>query len=269
MNTIIYAGKHNLTFDVPRHMHTSWEMIYCTEGSGVIKSAGGELPYAVGDVAIIPPNIQHSNYSDTGFKNYHVNMTDVPLPFEHPCIIHADEDGLLLNVFSAVFYHYTSGGHAFLVPYGELIFTYLSRTQDVQQLSSVVERIKSNIIHNFQDPAYELDTYLHGFPFSYDYMRKLFKKEIGVTPHQYLSDMRLQTAANLLISGVGNDSNISEISRCCGFKEPLYFSRVFKQKFGVAPREYREHANSTALPILDGNTLKILLDDEGEQIQTD
>ena len=261
MNTIVYAGNHQLTYNVPKHYHNSWELIYCTEGSGLIRTADGDLSYTAGEIAIIPPGIQHSNRSDTGFKNYHLNMVDTLLPFDRPTIVQGDANGFLLNAFAAVFYHYTTGSHNFLNPYGELVYIYLSQSRNVEQLSTVVEQIKTNIIHNFQDPNYELNEFLRTFPFSYDYMRKLFKKEIGVTPHHYLNDMRLQTAANLLISETGDTNNISEISRFSGFREPLYFSRVFKQRFGVAPRDYRAHALETASPILDSNAMKILLDD--------
>ena len=37
----------------------------------------------------------------------------------------------------------------------------------------------------------------------------------------------------------GADS-ISDISRQCGFREPLYFSRMFKKKYGVSPSRYAE-----------------------------
>ena len=34
MNDIVYAGKHSVTFRVPRHEHDTWELIYCTGQGG-------------------------------------------------------------------------------------------------------------------------------------------------------------------------------------------------------------------------------------------
>ena len=64
---------------------------------------------------------------------------------------------------------------------------------------------------------------------------------MGVTPHKFLMDIRLQTAAETLESDYGDASSISEVARMCGFREPLYFSRVFKTRFGVSPTAYQRH----------------------------
>ena len=51
------------------------------------------------------------------------------------------------------------------------------------------------------------------------------------------------------LSSLPDDSNITEISRLCGFKEPLYFSRMFKKKYGVAPSFYFEESRKHASPV--------------------
>ena len=85
----------------------------------------------------------------------------------------------------------------------------------------------------------------------------MFKKETGLTPLQYLTDKRLENAAsNLAMSG--GRGNISEIAYQCGFSEPLYFSRLFKRKYGVSPRSYAsKHAVISEVSHPDG--LKIML----------
>ena len=62
---------------------------------------------------------------------------------------------------------------------------------------------------------------------------------MGVTPHQFLSDKRLDTAAEYLGSTFHDPGNIADVARQCGFNEPLYFSRMFKKKYGTAPSFYR------------------------------
>lgn len=81
-------------------------------------------------------------------------------------------------------------------------------------------------------------------------------------PHKYLNDKRLQAAADYLCSIYHEGSNITEISRQCGFREPLYFSRMFKKKYGVSPSHYVELKRTEALhQSLDPDSQKIMLDE--------
>lgn len=263
MNNIIYVGKHLLTLTVSRHAHSSWELVYCTDGSGTFHFDDGDLPYKKGDVVILPPYVPHGNSSRDGFTNIHMNMTDTSLPFKSPTIVQDDSNQFLLQTFQAIYFHFNGDPHRrrlLMSPYGDLIYCYLMSYHKTQPLSPVVEEIENNIIQNYPDCNYELDKYLQSFPFSYDYLRKLFKKELGVTPHKYLTDKRLQTAADTLAYGFTDGCNIAEISQQCGFREPLYFSRMFKKKFGVAPSYYLESQLHSADQGPDETSVKIKLE---------
>lgn len=262
MNQIVYVGKHLLTYNVTRHAHTSWEFIYFTSGSGRFIFDDLILPYEMGDVVIIPPNTPHDNESETGFTNVYINMVDPTLSLKEPTLFKAVNNPFILSAFEGAFYHYSASPGKqtpVLAAYGNLVSCYLAECQKAPSYSRVVEEIESDIIRNYPNCDYELDTYLRTFPFSYDYLRKLFKKEVGVTPHQYLIDKRLQTAAECLSSSYTEGSNISEIARMCGFREPLYFSRVFKNKYGVSPSRYQGGAEEDGSVFPDPESLKILL----------
>ena len=45
MNKIVYVGKHALTMAVSRHLHNSWELIYCTSGNGKMIFGDATLEY--------------------------------------------------------------------------------------------------------------------------------------------------------------------------------------------------------------------------------
>ncbi len=62
-----------------------------------------------------------------------------------------------------------------------------------------------------------------------------FKKHTGTTPGQYLSDIRINKAKELLKNGT---FNITETAEFVGYDNPLYFSRIFKKNVGMSPREY-------------------------------
>nr|SIP63208.1 Transcriptional regulator, AraC family [uncultured bacterium] len=241
MNDIVYVGRHSLMHNVSRHAHESWEFVYCTYGTGTFVFDGSSISYKCGDVVIIPPMVPHSNASEGGFRNIHVNMTSPRLTLKKPALISDDSNHFLLDAFSAVCFHFYSDRKqriALLSIYGDLICCYLAAYQTVQQRSAVVERIENDIIANYADCDYELDTYLRSLPFSYDYLRKLFQKELGVTPHKYLTDKRLQIAAEALVNAENSGSTIADIALMCGFRDPLYFSKLFKKEYGVAPSFY-------------------------------
>ena len=91
------------------------------------------------------------------------------------------------------------------------------------------------------DSSFRLDDAIKTLPLNYDYVRKLFKSETGVTPREYLLNERMKLARELILSGVTNrysEYTVSQIAEACGFSEPLYFSRVFKKFYGVPPTEY-------------------------------
>ena len=81
------------------------------------------LGYGVNDVAIIPPMVPHSNVSEGGFTNIHINLADAALSHTEPMIVRADSNGFLLDAFKAAFYYYSeaSGGRALLPLYAYVL----------------------------------------------------------------------------------------------------------------------------------------------------
>lgn len=258
MNNILYVGKHALTWTVSRHIHKSWELIFCTGGSGEMIFDDRTLAYGVNDVAIVPPMIPHSNASREGFTNIHMNLTDPALTYAEPLIIRADSNGFLRDAFTAAFYYWSeaSAEYTLLPLYGQLIVAYLTQYRPIRRHSETVQQIEDNILQHYPDCTYDLNAYLGSLPFNTEYLKKMFKKETGLTPLQYLTDRRLENAASTLSTFWGK-GNISETARMCGFSDPLYFSRLFKKKYGVSPRNYTPE---TAAPAPSGpDEVKIMV----------
>ena len=69
------------------------------------------------------------------------------------------------------------------------------------------------------------------------YLSKLFKEEKGFTFINFISDKRLEKARQLLTE---TDLSIKEITAEVGYNDQNYFSRIFKNKYGLSPKEYRQ-----------------------------
>ena len=67
------------------------------------------------------------------------------------------------------------------------------------------------------------------------YLRKLFKKHLSITPKQYISNIRLQKAKQLLSEGV---LKVNAVAEECGFDSSYNFCRFFKEKTGTTPTDY-------------------------------
>lgn len=67
------------------------------------------------------------------------------------------------------------------------------------------------------------------------YFSTLFHRQTGMTPGQYLSNLRLTKAAAMLTE---QGCPVSVAACSCGYRDPAVFSRAFKARFGVSPRSY-------------------------------
>jgi AraC-like DNA-binding protein len=69
------------------------------------------------------------------------------------------------------------------------------------------------------------------------YFGRIFRRETGLRPMEWLNNRRLQMASQYLSS---TGKSVAEISGMCGFSDQFYFSRVFRQHFGLSPLNFRK-----------------------------
>lgn len=67
--------------------------------------------------------------------------------------------------------------------------------------------------------------------------REVFRSQTGYSPAEYRTALRMQKACEQLIQ---TNLSLSEIAVSCGYKDLLYFFRVFKKHCGMTPSEYRK-----------------------------
>ncbi len=104
-------------------------------------------------------------------------------------------------------------------------------------ISSSLKYIKSHFAEKIS--LADMCSELHVNPTYFSY---LFSKEMGQSFVDYITEVRLSKAEELLIS---TELSILDVSALSGFENQSYFSKVFKARNGVTPREYRKSAGKT------------------------
>ncbi|SMP61531.1 response regulator transcription factor [Anoxynatronum buryatiense] len=108
-----------------------------------------------------------------------------------------------------------------------------------QHYSCLVRSIKAYIDSHYEDNQLSLTRLADHFNVSKCHISKLMKQEMGHSFTEYLMDIRLKKAAEILATGHPSTS-IYEVAVEVGYRSQHYFSRIFKNTYGMAPTEYRQ-----------------------------
>ena len=239
MNYLAFVGQIAAADGQP-HSHGDFEVI-CFLSDGEIDLDGVTKEVDEGGAALIPPLCKHCVRAENAVRAV---LDKALLPLSAPAVLVPEQaEHLVAAVNSAMKHKAVYKNHETIVSAadGQLIAALITAYAAPTGFSPTVNAVLDDIDKSFVDPAYSLESFLRSLPLNYDYVRKLFKKEVGITPHEYLMRSRMDRAQRILLSRVTNrysEYTITQVAEACGFSEPLYFSRVFKKYFGVAPSHY-------------------------------
>ncbi len=214
--------------------------IILPDKEGTIKFSDTELKYLANDVIIVPPTC---GYTLSSPASTHLYIERALLSIKDVLVLSDVENNGIRHAARQAEAFLNSdykNKEAVVAALGNLIVSYLT-VKSNDTFPPVVEAVRRDIEKNLSDATYSLEDFIKKLPLNYDYVRKLFKKETGVTPHEYLLKCRMELARGLIVGGMSNKYSlysVSQIAEACGFAEPLYFSRVFKKYYGAAPSEY-------------------------------
>ena len=119
----------------------------------------------------------------------------------------------------------------------ELLHSLTYTEEEKETLKAVIALMK----HRISDPDLSLSDLCNAASLSESHLRRLFHQETGSSPMQYLTELRMNQAKNMLAQG---DVSIGEVAEFCGFSSLYYFSRSFHRRYGMTPTQYRQ-MNST------------------------
>src|SRR5476651_539494 len=101
-------------------------------------------------------------------------------------------------------------------------------------LSRVREKIESNL-----DADLSLDTLAAESGYSRAHFLRMFRAATGLTPHQYVLDLRIRRAQECLRQ---KDASIIDVAVSCGFSSQSHMTTVFRQRLEMTPAEFRRSA---------------------------
>lgn len=237
MNGIAFAGYAESSAELRAEKYFK---IVVPQGKCAVEFADGKTEPNEGQIAVIPPQLKHAVRGNA----ICVCLEQALLPFKEIRLVRDDKNAGIAHAAEQAVEHFSaknSTRSGILAALGTLIVAYVTAFAGRENLSPVVETVRGEVQKNISTPSFSLEDTIKKLPLNYDYVRKLFKRETGVTPHEYLNELRMKRAQKLILGGVSNSySNytVSQIAEACGFAEPLYFSRVFKQRFGQSPMQY-------------------------------
>ncbi len=103
------------------------------------------------------------------------------------------------------------------------------------QTSTLARRAVAYLQQNYANPLSRWEI-AEAIGVSEDYLTRVFNKELGLSPWDYLNRYRIHQAKKLLQN---SSESIRSIARKVGYKDQSYFSRVFHKITGAAPNAYR------------------------------
>ena len=101
----------------------------------------------------------------------------------------------------------------------------------------VVEQIRNAIDCCYANADFSLEYVCGMYQYNSKYISRRFREEIGVSFSGYLQSCRIHHACNLLME---TDRSVQEIAFGVGYRDALYFSKVFRKNVGMSPSEYRK-----------------------------
>ncbi|MFC4303304.1 response regulator transcription factor [Cohnella boryungensis] len=125
---------------------------------------------------------------------------------------------------------------------GRKLLEYISRLGTSKlDAKELVHMLMHQVKHAFEAPD-SLQQFAKDHHVSVGYLSRVFKNELGFNFSDFVLEIRMEKARELLDMGA---LSLSEISRRVGYEDPKYFSQLFKKAFGLTPTDYSKQKKNS------------------------
>lgn len=249
-----YEAKNHTSSEIHGHYH--FLLIYITQGNGIQTLNGKQIPFSEGDMFLLSPTDFHKNTVADGCT---YNYYGVKFPFELlnkrlsglfeiselPIAITVPERSRasVRDVFERLIEESANGASRiankiYLQNMVEELIIIALRELPRDRLESTSEFLNRSLgylySHFFENIT--VNDVAEHIGYTANYFNFKFKEEVGIPLGEYLRNLRLTYSENLLKS---SEMSVTEIALESGFGNLSYYSRVFKECYGISPKEYR------------------------------
>ena len=254
-------------YNVNSHVHNYYEFYFFLEGNVTMNIEGALHALKPGDVIIIPPNISHYAILNDEHIPYRRFVFWISIDYCND-LLQLSPDYVYLMQHARVTKHYIFhydvigfntlqskvfrlieelhsnrfGRDAKITLCANDLILHLNRSvYEMEHPKSQHEQqhLYQNLllfIEDHLDEELTLDRLAEQFFVSKYHIAHVFKENLGLSIHQFITKKRLRMCQEAILS----QTTISNIYLKYGFKDYSSFFRAFKKEFGMSPKEYRE-----------------------------
>lgn len=243
-NTKVFGPYRNVLLEEDRIMYCA---IYTPNGNGILEMKNHKH-YTLPEHSLIfarHKDIRSLICKNENFWHFHCywfTYTGLEIPFDTvfsiPAVHEDTEESFvtdILNRLQTNFPFYTAKAD-FLFANKLMNWIELFSQQTPRSKQIPIEAIVTYIAQNLSQPHLLQDVSTH-FAYCEKHLRNIFKKNMGISPKQYVLNMKMKQACNMLSE---SSISIEELSYNLGFSSPYHFSNAFKKLIGISPSEYRK-----------------------------
>jgi len=225
---------------------STYRMHLITEGEGILKMSGFTKELHRGDIFFVFPNIPYVIESINSLKYIYVSYVGV-------------RAGIIMERLAISSKSYIFSGFEFLIDMwknglatqntlsdlvseGILLYTFAALGNEIFEekkslgkVKSTVAAIKKYIDENYLDSELSLEKISVDLFYNKKYISHVFKSEMKIGVIEYLNTVRVQHACTLMEQGM---TSVKDIAAICGFRDALYFSKIFKSKMTKTPTQH-------------------------------
>ncbi len=234
-------------------------LVYCTKGGGIVEILGEQIPVSNDQFFIIPKGDSYKFYSNADensrFLVVYFDGRKVKILAKEFSVVRnliPSVNNLVANremLFEEIFNNLFKGFHDENLTYvnfcfGHLLatFVFANRTsEDIAEESNPVVRRAIDFMNKNLGKKLTLKQISGEVGYSPTYFTTLFKNDTNYAPLSYFSHLKILKATEFLDY---TRLKVKEISFQLGYTDPYYFTKDFKKKMGMSPRQYRNRVVS-------------------------
>lgn len=215
------------------HNRKSYGLSFCLEGQITYSHNGKKFISDKEHAVILPQGQSYTLYGDKKGVFPVINFTCTDFLCDTITVLPIPSNESFIKDYEQIKALFLFDGNRARIM--SIFYNLLHRLSSYCAIGNTVMPALKFIEKNYQNPNLTNKMLAHECQISEIYFRKLFTNQFKTTPKQFIVDIRIQKAKQLLSEG---NLKINAVAYKCGFSNPYHFCRVFKEKIGLTPTEY-------------------------------